>query len=160
FLPFTSPQMRDGLQEFLSFRDPRLASIFLATSDAAGVATFAKLPMAPTTPVLDRRDELATRYAVAAEAENHEYGSAGEGGVDAARGGPAADTLRVSGRGGRRARRRADPRRGGRRVGLPVALPRDDRREGRLPGRSPADVGEELPAEGRRRRPQGLRAGF
>src|SRR4030095_8831629 len=46
FVPFSSPQMRDGIPEFLTLCDPRLASIFDATSDVAGVATFAKLPMA------------------------------------------------------------------------------------------------------------------
>lgn len=87
FAPFTTPQMRDGLQEFLQFRDPRLTTIFDATSDAAGVATFAKLPAAPTAsaaPDDDPRGNPATRYGVAAMAEGHEYGSVHDVRVDPA----------------------------------------------------------------------------
>lgn len=91
FAPFKTPQMRDGIQEFLTFHDPRLTSIFDAGSDSAGVALFAKLPTAPVAPIVEPLDAAATRYTVAATAEGHEYGSVHDVRVEA--GAPATCTV-------------------------------------------------------------------
>jgi len=74
FDPFTKPRMFDALQEFLWVKDPRLLGIFVATTDAEGVASFSKLPKAPAAGAGDPRGDVATTYAIAVRADDHEPG--------------------------------------------------------------------------------------
>ncbi len=74
FDPFTKPRMFDALQEFLWVKDPRLLGIFVATTDAEGVANFSKLPKAPAAGAGDPRSDVATTYAIAVRADDHEPG--------------------------------------------------------------------------------------
>jgi hypothetical protein len=65
FRPFARPRMLDALTEYVSLKDPRLAAIFTAKSDANGVATLPRLPPAPADPGFEFEESVGTRYDVA-----------------------------------------------------------------------------------------------